>query len=333
MKKTLTVLLSLTYLMLIMVSGSGCKNTSSHLKYSQGTFPDSVVNIEGINTTYDDYNLALYQIQESIPLIFSSNRGSSGGQFDLVQAILSITFNQETGDFTLQGQMTNDEFLTRLISAANTPGNDFGPYRIFSSLDGFEYMILSSMNGDNGYDFYYLKNQPEYAGYVPEVSGPAPVTLINTSHNEVYLCLNANQDSAYFSSDAGGNYDIYVIGKSAGLMMDAWLSGGHQNPDPVNILNSADDDKCPYLDGKLMVFASNRTGGFGGYDLYYSLFKNGTWTEPVNFGPSINTQYNEFRPVVGGSSDFTNPCMLFSSDRPGGKGGFDIYFTGIEMPE
>jgi len=59
---------------------------------------------------------------------------------------------------------------------------------------------------------------------------------------------------------------------------------------------------------------------------------NGSWTEPVNFGPKINTEYNEFRPVVGGTSDFTNLCMLFSSDRPGGKGGFDIYFTGVEVP-
>jgi hypothetical protein len=332
MKKVVSAIPLMIALMMVIFIGSGCKKNLNHIKYTQGTFPDSVVNIEGINTTFDDYNLALYQIQESVPLIFSSNRGSSGGQFDLVQAILLMTFNQETGEFTLQGQMTSDDFLSRLISKANTDGNDFGPYRFFSSLDGFEYMIISSENGDNGYDFYYTKNQPQYPGYIPEVSGPAPVTLLNTSYNEMYICLTTNQDSAYFSSDASGNYDIYVVGKSSGLMMDAWLSGGHQNSNPVNILNSADDDRCPFIDRKLMVFASNRSGGYGGYDIYYSLFKNGTWTEPVNFGPTINTAYNEFRPVVGGSDNFTNLCMLFSSDRPGGKGGFDIYFTGIGMP-
>jgi len=34
----------------------------------------------------------------------------------------------------------------------------------------------------------------------------------------------------------------------------------------------------------LMVFASDRAGGFGGFDLYYSRLQNGKWSAPVNFG-------------------------------------------------
>ncbi|MBP6977918.1 MAG: hypothetical protein PHD61_01805 [Bacteroidales bacterium] len=78
-----------------------------------------------------------------------------------------------------------------------------------------------------------------------------------------------------------------------------------------------------------MVFASNRDGGFGGYDLYYSRRENDTWTAPVNFGEKINTAFDEYRPIVLMVSGFTNELMFFSSNRPGGNGGFDLYYTGI----
>lgn len=79
----------------------------------------------------------------------------------------------------------------------------------------------------------------------------------------------------------------------------------------------------------MLVFSSDRPGGLGGYDLYYS-FKTGEgWTEPENFGPSVNSEYDEFWPVVSDSWEFSNQLMIFSSNRPGGLGGFDLYFTGI----
>jgi hypothetical protein len=48
-------------------------------------------------------------------------------------------------------------------------------------------------------------------------------------------------------------------------------------------------------------------------------------------GPEINSSYNEYRPVIGRDLLFENPFMVFSSDRPGGKGGFDLYFTGLTI--
>jgi hypothetical protein len=76
-----------------------------------------------------------------------------------------------------------------------------------------------------------------------------------------------------------------------------------------------------------MVFSSNREGGFGGYDLWYSRLVNGEWTKPENFGAEINSPYDEFRPIV--KECIPNDLMIFSSNRPGGKGGFDLYYVGI----
>ena len=77
--------------------------------------------------------------------------------------------------------MTQDAFMAKLINAAETPGNDFGPYRTFSSYDGFEYFILASENVEGNLDLTYLKNRPVYGSTLPEIEGPNPVKLLNTS--------------------------------------------------------------------------------------------------------------------------------------------------------
>ncbi len=328
--KRISLVLLSVFLIILLISGiEGCKKTNNPIKYTRGTFPDTVVNLSGLNSAYDDYNLALYQFTGSIQLIFSSNRASSGGQFDLVQGSLSYTFNQTTGDFTMENEITDDAFIDKLISTANTQGNDFGPYRFFSSVDGYDYMVLSSENSDGNLDLFYTKSLP-YTTEVHDVYGPYPVTILNTNSNEAYLCFNAAQDSAYFTSDAGGDFDIYVIEKPADSNMDTWFNQTYEPSVKVDSVNSTADDKCPFIYRKIMVFTSNRPGGLGGYDLYYSLFKNGKWSSPVNFGAPINTSSDEYRPVVGGDDNFSNLYLMFSSNRPGGKGGFDLYFTGID---
>jgi hypothetical protein len=80
-----------------------------------------------------------------------------------------------------------------------------------------------------------------------------------------------------------------------------------------------------------MVFTSNREGGYGGFDLYYSIFANGEWGEPINMGERINTEYDEYRPILKYVNEFENNFLMFSSNREGGKGGFDLYYTGINL--
>jgi hypothetical protein len=319
-------------ILLIFAILTDCKKTENPIKYPKGTFPDTVINLGSVNSQYDDYNIALYQLDGDAPIIFSSNRESEGGQFDLEQANISFTFDQTNGSFEMNAAMTNDAFLDKLISKAKTPGNDFGPYRLFSTVDGYEYLILSSVNEEGNLDLYYLKNQPVYNANLPAIDGPYPVNLLNTDSDDAYICFNFKQDSAYFTSNRDGNFDIFVQSVPADMALSTWFSQGFANSAGVDSLNSSSDDKCPLIFRKIMVFASDRPGGMGGFDLYYSIFRNGKWNFPVNLGPGINTSSNEYRPVIGYHPDFSNLFLMFSSDRSGGKGGFDLYFTGIEFP-
>ncbi len=332
--KRLLVNISIVFsVFLILACLSRCKKTENPIKYPLGIFPDTVLSLSDINSAFDDYNAALYELYGDVQIVFSSNRGSSGGQFDLEQGIISFVFDQTNGNFGLGCEITIDLFMVNLISKANTAGNDFGPYRLFSSLDGFEYMLISSVNGEGDLDFCYFKHLPAFGTYMPAIDGPLPARLINTSSDDVYISFDIDKDTIFFSTNRDGNFEIYQHSRPSETNIDTWLNQEYAPSVKVDSINSTDDDKCPFVYKKMLVFASDRPGGIGGYDLYYSLFRNGKWSSPVNFGPDINSVSDEYRPIIGHHSDFANHFMIFSSNRPGGKGGFDLYFTGVDIPD
>jgi hypothetical protein len=320
-------------LFLISVGFTNCLKTENPVLFKSGMFPDTVMNLVDINSEYDDYNMSVYQLTGNSQLVFSSNRKSSGGQFDLEQAILSFIFDQNNGSFGLGAGMTDDAFLDKLINKAKTGGNDFGPYRLYSSLDGYEYFVLSSVNAAGNLDLYYLKNRPVYNNSsMPEIDGPYPVKLLNSGFDDAYLCFDVNLDSAYYISNKNGNFDIYLQKRPTETNIADWFNQNYAVSAKVDSINSSSDDKCPMISRKIMVFTSNRPGGMGGYDLYYSVFRKGNWSSPVNMGSRINSEYDEYRPVLGYHPDFTNSFLMFSSNRPAGIGGFDLYFSGYEFP-
>jgi outer membrane protein OmpA-like peptidoglycan-associated protein len=82
-------------------------------------------------------------------------------------------------------------------------------------------------------------------------------------------------------------------------------------------------DVQPWIsnDGQYLFFVSNRDGGYGGLDVWYSVFEGDAWGEPVNAGPRINSPFNEIGPTL--SDDMTK--LWFASEGRVGFGGYDIY--------
>lgn len=85
-------------------------------------------------------------------------------------------------------------------------------------------------------------------------------------------------------------------------------------------LTMGDKDPCFYQDS-VMMFASTRPGGYGGYDLYLSVNRNGKWMRPVNLGPSVNSPFNEVNPSFAKDGQ----TIFFSSDNLESVGGYDIF--------
>jgi outer membrane protein OmpA-like peptidoglycan-associated protein len=79
-------------------------------------------------------------------------------------------------------------------------------------------------------------------------------------------------------------------------------------------------------DGKTLYFASERKGGKGGFDIYYSkLDENGEWGKAVNLGDNINTKYDEDLPFIGAD----NTQLYFCSQGHENIGGYDIFKSEI----
>lgn len=77
-------------------------------------------------------------------------------------------------------------------------------------------------------------------------------------------------------------------------------------------------------DGKTIYFASDKTGGLGGLDIYrITLQLNGTWSPAVNLGPPVNSKANEDAPFIHPDQK----TLFFTSDGHSTMGGRDIFVT------
>jgi outer membrane protein OmpA-like peptidoglycan-associated protein len=77
-------------------------------------------------------------------------------------------------------------------------------------------------------------------------------------------------------------------------------------------------------DGKTIYFASDRLGGYGGLDIYKTTLQpNGTWSNPVNLGPEVNSKANEDAPFIHPDQK----TLFFTSDGHRSMGGRDIFVT------
>ena len=95
-------------------------------------------------------------------------------------------------------------------------------------------------------------------------------------------------------------------------------------------INSTWDETspAPAFGDSVLLFASDRPGGFGGYDIYVSIrHPDGTWGSPMNLGRPINSEWDE----VGVFVLPDNRHLLLASDRQvdGARGGLDLYVVEI----
>ncbi|UFH54617.1 TolB family protein [Spirosoma sp. KNUC1025] len=327
--------------------------------YSEGSFPTTVVNLGEVNSAYDDYNSTSHVVGGVMALVFSSKRGGRT-DFDFIHESLNTLFDLKGGKFSFDNHpyggldvVAEQSTLTWATYVVNTPANELGPYirsyehdllsaDVYSNYNHHgEYMMLFASDRTGNLDIYLTHNYQDSVKSVNGSSSPlsnknftAPVSIpfLNSTADDAYPTFDQTNSSIYFTSNRDGSFAIY----KAPLPTINPNELHRQLPKLTNVaiervseLSSSADDKCPFISDNTLVFTSNRAGGFGGYDLYYSKWDGSRWSAPVNFGADINTSYDEYRPILCNLQQFSNQLMIFSSNRPGGKGGFDLYRVGI----
>jgi len=142
------------------------------------------------------------------------------------------------------------------------------------------------------------------------VDGVCSTLSLNYDGTEIYLFKDDNHD---------GN--IYVSNFTDGK----WSPMKKLNE---NINTEAYETHASIsADGSTLYFASNREGGFGGLDIYYSQRDaNGNWGSAINLGKSVNTQFDENTPFITNDEK----TLFFASDGHKGVGGYDIYFSQLQ---
>ena len=149
------------------------------------------------------------------------------------------------------------------------------------------------------------------------------------------LSKNVNTEdhdaTAGLSPDGSKLYVYRNIGYDGGDLYETVLFGlDWEEPVRMNKnINSKYHESTVSLsfDGKRLFFVSNKDGGLGAEDIYYSdMDVNGEWGPSKNLGPEINTKYRE-------EGVFMHPdgvTLYFSSQGHGSMGGFDIFKSTLE---
>ncbi len=145
---------------------------------------------------------------------------------------------------------------------------------------------------------------------------------INTDANEGAQAISQDGQWLVFTGcnfrEGFGSCDLYISYNT----LDGWSA-------PVNLgprVNSESWDSAPTLspDKRDLYFASSRSGGYGGSDIYVSHYlPNGQWSEAANLGPEVNTAGNESCPFIHAD----NQTLYFTSNGHLGYGGDDLFLS------
>ena len=174
--------------------------------------------------------------------------------------------------------------------------------------------FTAKTSNDNNILFHYarkkdLKNlndiEKEFANFNPE----APFTVNEFKNEIIYSKLSTHKIKGAFRWE---------------LWQAELKNGKVKNEKRLVVEDAAADYLYPHLadSGKILYFSSNRKGGQGGYDIYTLENENGIWNKKPTSVVDVNTKFNEIYPTINPN---VKSSILYTSDKTGGLGGYDVY--------
>jgi outer membrane protein OmpA-like peptidoglycan-associated protein/tetratricopeptide (TPR) repeat protein len=212
-------------------------------------------------------------------------------------------------------------FIDNIGKAINTEGPEYGA--IISADESMMIYTSRRLNTTGGKQDPFINEYFEdiYISYkekgkwLPSQNIGKPV---NTEGHDASVALSPD----------GQKLIIYIDDKGDGNLYECKLEGTTwSKPKKLdnNTINTKEhESSASYAaDGKTLFFVSNRQGGLGGRDIWYSKWdeKNQKWGAAINMGATLNTKYNEESIVVHPDGK----TLYFSSEGHSSSGGYDIF--------
>lgn len=299
-------------------------------------FVDAYLLLADVNEGNEKYEeaLKLYETAISIqpdfqiPYYKLANRLLKNGEYE--KALNNLNLYKEKKGNQIDANKIERALITASFgtNAVKNPvpyePKNMGP-KINSPLDEYfpgvsadeQTLIYTRLKSDRTEDFYISQKGTDKAWAQSRNMG-AP---INTEYNEGTISISSDGQYVFFTGcnwpDNEGSCDIYFSALD-GMDWKEPRSLGF----PVNT-RSWESQPSVAFDGKTLYFASSRPGGFGGIDIWKSVYDKGRWSPPVNLGADINTPGNEETPFIA-KDDIT---LYFTSDFHPGMGGVDLFYT------
>ena len=280
----------------------------NNCKYAISSLPDTTVTIQNeksLNTIYSEY--AAVSVKDKV--IFTSSRIEEKGE-----PIYPLD-GQGFSHIYQAAYFKEDKLWSKAtrIRALNTPYND----GVVSYCSKTQMLYFTHCNdGKSKNDFCRIMQS------VFDVSNntwgtPKPISLAFAQKgNMEQPSISSDGETLFFSSKMEGSFggsDIWMMKKS-----------GEQWSEPVNLgknVNTELDELFPVIVDSALYFSSEGNLGYGGLDLFVSVFKNGEWSKAENMNAPFNSSGDDF--AISFNPDHTSG--YFSSNRSGGVGADDIY--------
>lgn len=246
---------------------------------------------------------------------------------------LNAVFTKNGNEFYFSRRGVPDKYSTIMVTRqVNGSWSDPEPVNfsgikddidLFITTDG-KSMIFCSYQGKSS----DVKSYPNHDFWISNRiaerwSSPMPFANEAVSEYEDYFPVVTSNGNLYFNSQRGGpgTNDIYISKYLNGKYTEA-----EKLPGPINT-QYREFDAFVNQDEVLMIFSSEKPGGYGRSDLYISLKKNnGSWSEPYNLGKSVNSEFSEYAATITPDGKY----LFFTSNRNGSE---DIFWFSTNIIE
>ncbi|TGM08396.1 OmpA family protein [Leptospira barantonii] len=205
----------------------------------------------------------------------------------------------------------------KLRGSINTNLNEFG---ISLTDDGNILYFYSKRENSNYTDLYKSTRVGE------EWTRGSELEILNSNFDDQSPFILNKEEGILFSSNRDGAIEFQLSNGKIGVSRDLYFSKKVNSSwaEPAVLprtVNTEEIEENPFLFNNRLYFTRYPFGQVAEADIFVSIYKNKTWEKATSLPDPINSAYSEIAATIGKDGK----TIYFSSNRPGGFGGYDLY--------